>query len=921
MKRYILLLLLLTGYYCGYAQQKILSFTDTILIGEMPQTMYPFDTGDINGDGFIDIVCGSDGEDDLFWFKNLGNLTFSTPKRIADSLSYISCVAIADFDNDGDLDLVTTSYDLLRIFYNNGIAEFTTLDIYTSDVSSSCRISVADIDNDNDVDILLASRLDDYVKLFINNGIGFSVISIDSNISFPTIIKITDLDGDNLKDILVGSVIPNISDKVYWYKNLGGNTFSTKQLLISIWNDLFWVNADDISGDGFPDIITSSSNNPLSWYQNLGNGSFGSQQIMDTSNMYIGIHLADDVDYDGDLDIIAANHFDSVFVWFENVNSGGQFYPHNICSLPYGYGAYTLVSKMNNDTLNDIICGTSSTLCVINKLNSYQFNEPEVISTTNTVLQDCIVGDIDGDSDLDIAICYLADSCISILEQSGNNIFLEKRKLPITDFCNVFIFAEVNNDSFLDIIAYSIDDSSIVWYPNDGLGYFPIKNLISTNVGMPYELFSEDLNGDGFDDLLINLLGTTYWHPNDGYGNFGVANYLSIQVQDYRKLSTNDIDNDNDIDILIASWNDDKVAWYENFGNGTFSSEHFLNSQIDQPHGILAGDFDNDSLVDIISNGLNGFYFFKNNGNGIFSNGILVCSAIGSGINSFDIDNDQNLDLLFIALGYGIGALLNDGTAQFSAPIFVTEQAGKIVPFELDSNNHRSFISKHPKNLYLIIPKTSYLLEYHICQGDSVLISGLWYANSYSFTENLTNIQGFDSTITYIINVYPYPYLQLDEFPNDTVYENDDPVVLPNVDPTYAQISGNFVSGGYFYPSNAGPGTHWIYAQVSNFNPVICTSQDSTSIVVLAGNEISNHTQKVTNVYPNPSNGYIFLESDGLIEKIDIFSIEGKFVESLIFALSQRIIKSDLSHLKSGVYYLRVYYHQNIEIIKLTLIK
>lgn len=84
-----------------------------------PQTLAPgtFDTGDIDGDGRIDVAVAGDGDARLFWMKQQADGSFKT-YVIADNMGQAGGGAVRDFNGDGHADVVFSSYeqDVVRIY-------------------------------------------------------------------------------------------------------------------------------------------------------------------------------------------------------------------------------------------------------------------------------------------------------------------------------------------------------------------------------------------------------------------------------------------------------------------------------------------------------------------------------------------------------------------------------------------------------------------------------------------------------------------------------------------------------------------------------------------------------------------------------------------------------------------------------------
>jgi hypothetical protein len=69
---------------------------------------------DLDNDGLRDIILssGSSGAgNDLVWFKNQGGGAFATEEVIDATQSQAYVFTVADFDNDGDLDIASAAYN------------------------------------------------------------------------------------------------------------------------------------------------------------------------------------------------------------------------------------------------------------------------------------------------------------------------------------------------------------------------------------------------------------------------------------------------------------------------------------------------------------------------------------------------------------------------------------------------------------------------------------------------------------------------------------------------------------------------------------------------------------------------------------------------------------------------------------------
>ncbi|MGB0152373.1 MAG: FG-GAP repeat domain-containing protein, partial [Candidatus Poseidoniaceae archaeon] len=129
---------------------------------------------DMDGDGDLDIVSASLLDDTIAWYENDGAANPSwTAADIATSADGAYSVYVADMDGDGDLDIVSASAydDTIAWYENDGAANpsWTAANIATS-ADSARSVYVADMDGDGDLDIVSASFDDDTIAWYENDG-------------------------------------------------------------------------------------------------------------------------------------------------------------------------------------------------------------------------------------------------------------------------------------------------------------------------------------------------------------------------------------------------------------------------------------------------------------------------------------------------------------------------------------------------------------------------------------------------------------------------------------------------------------------------------------------------------------------------------------------------------------------------------
>ena len=180
---------------------------------------------DMDGDGDLDIISASLLDDTIAWYENDGNAnpTF-TAADIDTSADSARSVFAADMDGDGDMDILSASYsdDTIAWYENDGNANptWTAADIATS-ADGAYSVFAADMDGDGDMDIVSASYDDDTIAWYENDGNAnptWTAADIATSADGATSVFAADMDGDGDMDILSASYS---DDTIAWYENDG----------------------------------------------------------------------------------------------------------------------------------------------------------------------------------------------------------------------------------------------------------------------------------------------------------------------------------------------------------------------------------------------------------------------------------------------------------------------------------------------------------------------------------------------------------------------------------------------------------------------------------------------------------------------------------------------------------------------------
>jgi len=269
---------------------------------------------DVDGDGDMDVLSASDGDDKIAWYENDGRQTF-TAHTITAAADGASSVFAADVDGDGDMDVLSASaYDDKIAWYENDGRQTFTAHTITTGADGARSVFVADVDGDGDMDMLSASLYDDKITWYENDGLQtFTAHTITTGADGARSVFTADVDGDGDLDVLSAS---ELDDKIAWYANDGRQTFTAHTITTAAYGAQSVFTAD-VDGDGDLDVLSASLyDDKITWYENDGLQTFTAHTITTSAN-YASSVFAADVDGDGDMDVLSASYGDSKIAWYE----------------------------------------------------------------------------------------------------------------------------------------------------------------------------------------------------------------------------------------------------------------------------------------------------------------------------------------------------------------------------------------------------------------------------------------------------------------------------------------------------------------------------------------------------------------------------------------------------------------------------
>lgn len=318
----------------GESLLDVMKFTDVTLTAglEFDTNFKPgnahLSVGDIDDDGDQDIYFGSmkpDGEYAHFLMINdFGMYKESGSEAGLDHAGNERYSAIADYDNDGHLDLLIMMDNGLLLFRNESERKF---DEVTNDAFDKVKgvtgqfVVFFDADHEGDLDLFIGGTED---KLLTNNSEGVfddftNKMGFGNNGSSTNDAGFGDFDDDGDIDLFIA----RDDGKNILYSNLRQGRFAdiTGKAGIQSMTGSGAIAVGDYNNDGYLDIfISSTDGSPYKLYKNNSDGTFEEDKESNaTFEMLRNVKCNDatflDFDNDGHLDILVVG---------EGINQGSQ---------------------------------------------------------------------------------------------------------------------------------------------------------------------------------------------------------------------------------------------------------------------------------------------------------------------------------------------------------------------------------------------------------------------------------------------------------------------------------------------------------------------------------------------------------------------------------------------------------------------
>lgn len=330
---------------------------------------------DLDNDGKPDLVTGHKGGTICWHFGN-GDGTFSAPNCLTNVGTGLRFVAVADVDGDLLPDIVAADFggSGIKVLRNNGDRTFTAGGFFSTGPSSFPRsLVIADFDGDGNVDVVTANWRSSTLGFLKGNGDGtFASVVTTPGVGQVHGIVAGDFNADGNLDVAVtefgaGSETGFYGTKVHVLTGNGAGGFSAP-VSYEVGRGPRFIASADFNNDGCPDLVAAvMADARASVLLNKcdGSGGFADALNIPVAGGPFGVDVGD-TNGDSVPDIVISSNGAATLTSLVNDGSGAFTDP---VTRPAGgsRSRFVALADVNNDTLLDalVVNNGSGTISVL----------------------------------------------------------------------------------------------------------------------------------------------------------------------------------------------------------------------------------------------------------------------------------------------------------------------------------------------------------------------------------------------------------------------------------------------------------------------------------------------------------------------------------------------------------------------------
>lgn len=279
---------------------------------------------DINSDGFGDIIASGGGNNKLAWYPNNQSGGFEAEIIISGMLTGPGHIVTGRINDDSSIDIAIVDYGANTVlwFANDGTGGFSDANVIVSkDSSGPLDLDLADFDGDGDLDVVVAFNSLGTVELYDNQLVQSGTVTfteydnpVSSGNPYLFDVSFADANDDDIIDVIVAD-LDSAGDASYFTKS--SNTISTsfnQVIFPTTLTRIATASVADFNNDGFNDVLLTSGQTTgvdVVILESNNDGTFKSETtIADGLKQVYAVSYAD-LGNDGDIDIAMLSYQDS----------------------------------------------------------------------------------------------------------------------------------------------------------------------------------------------------------------------------------------------------------------------------------------------------------------------------------------------------------------------------------------------------------------------------------------------------------------------------------------------------------------------------------------------------------------------------------------------------------------------------------
>ncbi len=375
-----------------------------------------------------------------------------------------------------------------------------------------------------------------------------------------------------------------------------------------------------------------------------GGGAITSTSFTEGENFTTDLHpngvAITDLDGDGKVDVITPNNYStngspaSISI-LRNIGSLNAISFANRIDIPTGVLTYAIaVGDLNGDGKPEIVSSSivDKTISIFKNTSvpgSIGFAS-KIDYATNSNPVSIVIGDLDGDSKLDIAVANYLSNAISIYKNTGTAgtlSFAPKVDVMTGLAPDRLALGDLDGDNKPDLVVTNNLSNTISVFKNisanGSIILAPKIDFVAGNDN-PYDVTMGDLDNDGKSDLIvtnnnvnyINEASTSFviFRNTSTIGNISFAPKLSYATGNTYHATIGDLNGDGKADVAVTNFAH-SISVYENKSSaGSISLKSPVNYYSSSPYGAGIADWDGDGKADLAATNFTGesVSFFRN---------------------------------------------------------------------------------------------------------------------------------------------------------------------------------------------------------------------------------------------------------------------------------------------------------------------